>query len=159
MTTTTTTKTTMEQWEEARRQEEAQRHNKQRWRHAKTANYVGIKTGNGASGEGAAVGEGAARDKQQCQQCVHTNDNDNDDDDNNDNIVPIFALFYWLFIVWLIVMGKYFFGRKIWVSSQANTNRCGHLNFVSATWTHLAKIGATSCVKSTCPQHVGNISS
>jgi hypothetical protein len=51
------------------------------------------------------AGEGAARDKQLQQGCVKTTDNNNNNNDNNDKVATIFALFYWLFIVWLIVMG------------------------------------------------------
>jgi hypothetical protein len=52
-----------------------------------------------------AAGEGTACDKQQQRQCVETTNNDNNNNNNNDGVVPIFALFYWLFIVWLNVMG------------------------------------------------------
>ncbi len=45
------------------------------------------------------------------------------------------------------------------MSAQADTNCHDIFNFVSATRTHLAKIGATHCVVADMSQHVGNISS
>ena len=39
------------------------------------------------------------------------------------------------------------------MSAQADTN----CHFVSATWTHLAKIGAARCVVADMSRHVGNI--
>jgi hypothetical protein len=44
------------------------------------------------------------------------------------------------------------------MSAQANTNCHDIFNFVSATGTHLAKIGATRCVVAEMSQHVGDIS-
>jgi hypothetical protein len=61
----TTTKTKMEWQEEARRQEEVQRHDKQRQRRVKTTNYLDVETNNGAAGGGTAVGEDVAHDKGQ----------------------------------------------------------------------------------------------
>ena len=50
--------------------------------------------------------------------------------------------------------------RKIWeMSAKANTNCHNILNFVSATRTHWAKIGATRCVVADMSRHVGDISS
>ncbi len=60
---TMTAKTTMERREEAQRREEAWRHNKQRQRRVKTANYVDVETDDGAAGGCAVAGEGAARNK------------------------------------------------------------------------------------------------
>jgi hypothetical protein len=45
------------------------------------------------------------------------------------------------------------------MSAQADTNCHDILNFVSATRTHLAKIGATRCVVADMSRHVGDISS
>jgi hypothetical protein len=56
----------------------------------------------------------------------------------------------------------YFYIRipKIWeMSARADINCHDILNFVSATRTHLAKIGATRCVVADMSRHVGNISS
>jgi hypothetical protein len=38
-----------------------------------------------------------AHDKRRRRQCIDTTDEDYDNVGNNDNVVPIFALFYWLF--------------------------------------------------------------
>ncbi len=61
--------------------------------------------------------------------------------------LPFFIGF---FIVWLIDMGYFFFGGKYgcrhkWTQIGANI-----INFVSASRTHLTKIGVTSCVGMTC---------
>jgi hypothetical protein len=49
---------------------------------------------------------------------------------------------------------------KIWeMSARADTNCHDISNFVSATRTHLAKIGATRCVVADMSRHVGDISS
>ena len=45
------------------------------------------------------------------------------------------------------------------MSARADTNCHDILNFVSATRTHLAKIGATRCVVAYMSRHVGDISS
>ncbi len=98
----------MERQEEARWQEEVQRHNEQRLQHVKTANCVDVKTNDVAARGGKAAGEGTAHEEWQQSWCIDiTNDNDNNanDNDSNDEVVPIFALFYWLLIVWLIVIG------------------------------------------------------
>ncbi len=53
----------MERQEEARWQEEAQRHDEQRRRRVKTTNYVDVETNNGVAGGGTVAGEGMAHDK------------------------------------------------------------------------------------------------
>jgi hypothetical protein len=45
------------------------------------------------------------------------------------------------------------------MSARADTNCHDILNFVSATRTHLAKIGATRCVVADMSRHVVDISS
>jgi hypothetical protein len=44
------------------------------------------------------------------------------------------------------------------MSAQADTNCHDIFNFMSATRTHLAKIGATHCVVGDMSRHVGDIS-
>jgi hypothetical protein len=87
----------MEQREEARWQEEARRLNEQRQRCIKTSNYVDVETDNGVAGGGTVAVEVMAHDEQQRRRCVDTTDEDFDDVGNDDNVVPIFAIFYWLF--------------------------------------------------------------
>ncbi len=83
----------MERREEARWQEEARRHNEQRRRRVKTANYVDFETDNGVAGGGTVAGEGMARDERRRQRCVDTTDEDYDDVGKDDDVVPIMHFF------------------------------------------------------------------
>jgi hypothetical protein len=87
----------MERREKARWQEEVRRHDEQRRRRVKTANYFDVETDNGVAEGGTVAGEGMAHDERRRRRCVDTTDEDYDDVGNDDDVVPISALFYWLF--------------------------------------------------------------
>jgi hypothetical protein len=68
-----------------------------------------------------------------------------------------FPFFIGFFIVWLFFIGWPFWGSKYGCHCKPTQTGANIINFVLATWTHLAKIEATSCVGTTCCQHGGNM--